>query len=59
MDRAGPAFTDSTTVLGAREFQVVPKNPKQWNIIWNIHFILLAIDIERNHDVLLSQFDIR
>jgi hypothetical protein len=54
MDRTGPAFSNTATVLGALEVQIVPENPKQGRVIRNIHLIDLAIDMKRNHSLLLS-----
>jgi hypothetical protein len=54
MDRTGPAFSDTATVLGALEIQVIPENPKQGRVIGNIHLKHLAIDVKRNHSPLLS-----
>jgi hypothetical protein len=57
MNRAGTAFSDSTTKLGAREFQIVSYDPEQGHIIRDIYLVVFAVDIERNHDVLLSYSD--
>jgi hypothetical protein len=54
MDRTGPAFSNTATVLGAFEIQVIPENPKQGRITGNIHLKDLAIHIKRNHSPLLS-----
>ena len=57
MDRTGTTFSDTTTKLGAREFQIVSYNPEQGHIVRDIYLVVLAVDIERNHDVLLSYSD--
>jgi hypothetical protein len=57
MNRACTTFSNPTTKLGACEFQIISYNPEQGHIIRDIYLVVLAVDIERNHDVLLSCSD--
>ena len=54
MNRACAAFPDTAGVLRPRELQFVPDDPEQCCIRRDIDVVVLAIDIDSNHHLLLS-----